>query len=42
MDWDEQLEEMLSENMFLWLLIAYNQTSLVDGYEKNKEYAIIS
>ena len=25
-----------------WLLIAYNQTSLVDGYRKNKHYAIIN
>ena len=45
MHWDQQLEEVLCEiflNMFQWLLIAYNQTSLVDGYGKNKEYAIIS
>ena len=45
MHWDQQLEEVLYEiflNMFQWLLIAYNQTSLVDGYGKNKQYAIIS
>ena len=45
MHWDQQLEEVLCEiflNMFQWLLIAYNQTSLVDGYGKNKGYAIIS
>ena len=31
------MEEVLCEiflNMFQWLLIAYNQTSLVDGYGK--------
>ena len=39
---DQQLEEVFCENMFQWLLIAYNRTSLVDGYGKNKQYAIIS
>ena len=39
---DQQLEEVLCENMFQWLLIAYNRTNLVDGYGKNKQYAIIS
>ena len=29
-------------NMFQWLLIVYNQTNLVNGYEKNKHNAIIS
>ena len=29
-------------NMFQWLLIPYNQTSVVNGYERNKHYAIIS
>ena len=45
MHWDQQLEEVLCEiflSMFQWLLIAYNQTRLVDGYGKNKQYAIIS
>ena len=45
MHWDQQLEEVLCGiflNMFQRLLIAYNQTSMLDGYGKNKEYAIIS
>ena len=29
-------------NMFQWLLIAYNQIDVVDGYGKNKQYAITS
>ena len=50
LQWDlmhknQQLEEVLCEiflNMFQWLLITYDQTSLVDGYGKNKHCAIIS
>ena len=45
MHWDQQLEEVLCEiflNMFQWLLIAYNQISLINSSGKNKEYAIIS
>ena len=45
MHWDQQLEEVLCEiflNMFQWLLIAYNQISLINSSGKNKQYAIIS
>ena len=45
MHWDQQLEEVLCEiflSMFQWLLIAYNQISLINSSGKNKQYAIIS